>query len=60
LNRIALTETLKATLAGQEWKNAANRAKIAGLIRPQFDRLRIWGELTTRYAEIAGSDAACV
>ena len=53
LNCSALTETLTKTLAAQEWKQPQNRAKIDSLIRPQFDKVTIWRELTKLYAEIA-------
>jgi glycosyltransferase involved in cell wall biosynthesis len=54
LNRAALIEALKGTLAAQEWKRAENRAKMESLIRPLFDKVNIWRELIKLYAEIAG------
>ena len=53
LNRFALIETLKKALAVQEWKRPENRAKIGSLIRPYFDKVSIWRELTKLYVEIA-------
>jgi len=54
LNRNALTGALRRTLAAREWKLAGSRAKIEGLIRPLFDKVSIWEELTKLYAGIAG------
>ena len=57
LNRAALIEALKGTLAAQEWKRAENRAKMENLVRPLFDKVNIWRELIKLYAEIAGRKA---
>jgi glycosyltransferase involved in cell wall biosynthesis len=48
----ALTQTLRETIARGEWKSSLNRAKIAGQIRPHFDRTRIWPELIRMYRRI--------
>jgi glycosyltransferase involved in cell wall biosynthesis len=52
LNLDSLTDTLRTAIVNQPWKNPAHHAKITSQIRPHFDRVRIWRELTNMYAEI--------
>jgi glycosyltransferase involved in cell wall biosynthesis len=52
LNLDSLTENLRAAISSQPWKTTENHAKIISHIRPHFDRMRIWKELTDMYAKI--------
>ena len=57
LNLAALTETLRRSLAAQEWKQLAQRAKVLSEVRPHFSREPIWQQLRRLYASIAGVTA---
>ncbi|NQU12220.1 glycosyltransferase [bacterium] len=57
LDVTGLTAVLQQALAREEWLAPAHRDKVQTRIRPQFDRVNIWADLTTLYREIIQSSA---
>lgn len=49
----SITETLAQTLIARDWKREEHRAKVWSLIRPHFDRTKIWPQLFEVYTQIA-------